>query len=165
MHLKICVMLLVATSLCLWKLYYSLPKLSQKYVYRNANSHYFKHQRGRKTSLLALIESLTRRNKNKSTRRGQYHCITTGWCWYGTFFLLWSLTRQAPKTPKEYLMVSPLEILPNNPCRFSTQTFHFFRLSIVSARALAYLAVPAVPNHCSCTSHTSEPFQDGESEA
>lgn len=120
-------MLLVATSLLSLEMILFPSKLPQKYVYRNANSHHFKHQRGRKTSLPALTCNTGKKKREQHYKKRPVPVYYPGWCWSGTLFPLWSLTQQVPKTPNKYLMASPLEILPNNPCRFSLQTVFFFQ--------------------------------------
>lgn len=164
MHHKIHVMFLVATSLCLWKSYYPLQKLSQKYVYRNANSHYFRHQRGRKTSLTAPTCN-TPKMKQEQHYKKRPIAVYDHW-----LVLVWHIL-----SPLVTDSTSPQNskgvfdgISSRNSSKQSLKTlnpdFFYFQDSIVSSQALAYLAVPPMPNHCSCTSHFSASFQDREPE-
>lgn len=111
-------MLLVATSLCLWK-------LPQKYINRNANSHYFKHQRGRKTSSLALT---CHTRKKKQEQHYKKRPISVYYHW---LVLLWHILSPlvtdstSPQDTKGVFDV--ISSRKSSKPRFSTQRFSFFQ--------------------------------------
>lgn len=148
-------MLLVATSLCPWK-------SSQKYIYRKADSHYFKHQRRRKTSLTALTCNAHKKKQEHHHKKRPmpvyYHWLVLVW-----HILSPSVTGSTnPQDTKRAFDAISSRNSPKQSLKiFNPDCSFFLGISIVSSAALAYLAVPPKPNHF-CTSHVSAPCQDRE---
>lgn len=143
MHLKICVVLLVATSLCLWKSYYSLQKLSQKYVYRNANSHCFKHQRGRKASLLALT-CITHKKKQEQHYKKRpipvyYHRLALVW----HVLSPWVTDSTSPQDTKGVFDAIPSRNSSKQPLQIFNPDFSFFQDFYCLSSSLCLFSCPS----------------------